>query len=149
MFDIGGWEFLIIIIVAIVVIGPKELPAALKTITSWIRKGRELARDFQGSLDDLAEEVELEKITKEVKEEIGLNSLSNIEEDLKNSINKTVDQSGEIKGSIKKVKQNLDTELKAIKSSANLSFKNQTSSSSNPQELVPVKAKTKKHKNGD
>ena len=149
MFDIGGWEFLIIIIVAIVVIGPKELPAALRTITSWIRKGRELARDFQGSLDDLAEEVELDKITKEVKEEIGLNSLSNIEEDLKNSINETVDQSGEIKGSLKEAKQNLDTELTAIKSSEKISFKNQTPSSSNPQELIPVKAKTKNHKNGD
>ena len=112
MFDIGGWEFLIIIVVAIVVIGPKELPAALRTLRLWIRKGRELARDFQGSLDDLAEEVELDKITKEVQEEIGLNSLNNIEEDIKNSIKETVDQNEEIKGNLKDTKQNLNLNRK-------------------------------------
>ena len=134
MFDIGGWEFLIIIVVAIVVIGPKELPAALRTLTLWIRKGRELARDFQGSLDDLAEEVELDKITKEVQEEIGLNSLNNIEEDIKNSIKETVDQNEEIKGNLKDTKQNLNRELKSIKSDENFPFNNQTPVGSDSQD---------------
>ena len=147
MFDIGGWEFLIIIVVAIVVIGPKELPAALRTLTLWIRKGRELARDFQGSLDDLAEEVELDKITKEVQEEIGLNSLSNIEEDIKNSIKETVDQNEEIKGNLKDTKQNLNRELKSIKSDENFPFSNQTPVGSDSQDLAPVEAEIKNPKN--
>ena len=147
MFDIGGWEFLIIIVVAIVVIGPKELPAALRTLRLWIRKGRELARDFQGSLDDLAEEVELDKITKEVQEEIGLNSLNNIEEDIKNSIKETVDQNEEIKGNLKDTKQNLNRELKSIKSDENFPFNNQTPVGSVSQDSAPVKAESKNPKN--
>ena len=147
MFDIGGWEFLIIIIVAIVVIGPKELPAALKTVTSWIRKGRELAKDFQGSLDDLAEEVELEKITKEVKEEIGLNSLNEIEDELKNSINETVEQSEEIKRSLEEREQNLGTKLKTIKSDEKFPFKKETPSGNDSQ--PPISVKIESEKNGD
>ena len=56
MFDIGGWEFLVVIVIAIIVIGPKDLPGTIRTVTGWIRKARELAREFQSGLDDLARE---------------------------------------------------------------------------------------------
>ena len=72
MFDIGGWEFLIIVIVAIVIIGPKDLPGMIRSVTGWVRKARELAREFQSGIDDLAQEVELEKIGEEFKNDIGL-----------------------------------------------------------------------------
>ena len=50
MFDIGGWEFLIVIVIAIIVIGPKDLPGAIRTVTGWIRRARELAREFQSGI---------------------------------------------------------------------------------------------------
>ncbi len=62
MFDIGGWEFLVIIVLGIVIIGPKELPGAIRNVTMWVRKARGLAREFQGGLDEIVRESELDKL---------------------------------------------------------------------------------------
>ncbi|NQU71622.1 MAG: twin-arginine translocase subunit TatB [Rhodospirillales bacterium] len=66
MFDIGGWEFMLIVILGIVIIGPKELPGALRNITIWIRKARGLAREFQSGIDDIVQEAEFDKIRQDV-----------------------------------------------------------------------------------
>ena len=62
MFDIGGWEFLLIAILGIIIIGPKELPGAIRTVSIFVRRARELARDFQSGLEDVAREAELDKL---------------------------------------------------------------------------------------
>ena len=62
MFDIGWTEMLVIAVVAIVVIGPKELPRALRTAGQWMSKARGLARDFQRHVDDMVRESELEEL---------------------------------------------------------------------------------------
>jgi len=62
MFDIGGWEFLLIAILGIIIIGPKELPGAIRTVSIFVRRARELARDFQSGLDDVAREAEFDKL---------------------------------------------------------------------------------------
>ena len=93
MFDIGGWEFLIVILIAIVVIGPKDLPGTIRTVSSWIRRARELAREFQSGLDDLARETDVEGVKKEIQSDLGLDEPVNaIGEQIKN----TVDPDGEI-----------------------------------------------------
>jgi sec-independent protein translocase protein TatB len=56
MFDIGGWEFLLIAILGIIIVGPKELPGAIRTVSMFVRRARELARDFQSGLEDVARE---------------------------------------------------------------------------------------------
>ena len=58
MFDIGGWEFLVIAILAIIVIGPKDLPATVRIVSQWARKARGLAREFQSGLDEMAREAD-------------------------------------------------------------------------------------------
>ena len=63
MFDIGGWEFLLIAILGIIIIGPKELPGAIRTVSMFVRRARELARDFQSGLEDMAREAELDTLT--------------------------------------------------------------------------------------
>ncbi|MBI77104.1 MAG: twin-arginine translocase subunit TatB [Rhodospirillaceae bacterium] len=70
MFDIGGWEFLIIIVVAIIIVGPKDLPGALRTVTSWVKKVRSMSHDFRNTIDDLADEVELETINKNLQKDL-------------------------------------------------------------------------------
>ncbi len=93
MFDIGGWEFLIVIVIAIVVIGPKDLPGTIRTVSSWIRRARELAREFQNGLDDLARETDIEGVKKEIQSDFGLGDPGNtIGEQIKN----TLDPDGEI-----------------------------------------------------
>ena len=54
MFDIGGWEFLVIAVLASVIIGPKDLPATVRMVTTWLGRLRGFARDFQSGLDDIA-----------------------------------------------------------------------------------------------
>jgi len=43
MLDIGGWEFLLIAILGIMIIGPKELPGAIRTVSMFVRRARERA----------------------------------------------------------------------------------------------------------
>lgn len=75
MFDIGGWEFLVIVVVAIVVIGPKDLPHVIRGVSQWMAKARELAREFRSGLDELSREVELDKLQREVRSSVGADEL--------------------------------------------------------------------------
>ena len=62
MFDIGWQEIFVLAILAIIVIGPKDLPRAIKVVTQWIKKARYMARDLQDGLDDMVREAELDDI---------------------------------------------------------------------------------------
>jgi sec-independent protein translocase protein TatB len=62
MFDIGWSEMAVIALVALVVFGPKELPAALRTGAKLMKQGRKLAREFQSSVDQLIKEAELDEV---------------------------------------------------------------------------------------
>ncbi len=67
MFDIGWQELFILAVLAIIVIGPKDLPHAIRAITKGIRKARSMARDLQDGMDDVIREAELD----DIKETIG------------------------------------------------------------------------------
>ena len=60
MFDIGAMELFIIAIVALIVVGPKDLPRLLKTVGGFVRKARDLATEFRMGVETLASEVERE-----------------------------------------------------------------------------------------
>jgi sec-independent protein translocase protein TatB len=64
MFDIGSTELLLTAIVAIVVIGPKDLPRALYKVGQVIGKARGMARHFRTGVDAMVREVELEELEK-------------------------------------------------------------------------------------
>jgi len=66
MFDIGWGELLIIGIVALIAIGPKELPGALRTLGHWMGKIRRMAGDFQNQFNEAMREAELADLKKEV-----------------------------------------------------------------------------------
>ena len=70
MFDIGGGELLVIGIVALVVIGPKELPGLLRTAGNAMSKVRRMAAEFRGQFDDAMREAELHDLKKQV-EDVG------------------------------------------------------------------------------
>lgn len=65
MFDVGWSEMLVILAVAIIVIGPKDLPRALYTAGKFIRKIKIFTGDIQKSLDGIMREEELNEITRE------------------------------------------------------------------------------------
>src|SRR6266702_1349614 len=93
LFDIGWPELMLIGIVALVVIGPKDLPRALRVAGFWVRKARTLSREFQGSIDQMIREAELEEVRQDLKKAT--------EFDLENEIRSTVDPTGELAQSIK------------------------------------------------
>ena len=64
MLDIGWSEMLMIAVVAIVVIGPKDLPRTLRTIGQWIGKARTVTRDLQNSVNDMIADSEIEELRK-------------------------------------------------------------------------------------
>jgi len=66
-FDIGWPEFLLIGVVALVVIGPKDLPAALRVAGYWVRKARSLSREFHSSVEQMMREVELHEVQSELR----------------------------------------------------------------------------------
>jgi sec-independent protein translocase protein TatB len=66
MFDISWSEFLLIGVVALVVIGPKELPAVMRTLGQWTRKVRSMASDFQNQFQEAMREAEMADLKKEV-----------------------------------------------------------------------------------
>jgi sec-independent protein translocase protein TatB len=68
MFDIGWGELMLIGIVALIAIGPKELPGALRTLGQWIAKVRHMAAEFQGQFQEAMREAELAELRKEVDE---------------------------------------------------------------------------------
>jgi sec-independent protein translocase protein TatB len=66
MFDISWTEFLLIGIVALIVIGPKELPAVMRALGQWTRKIRSLAADFQNQFHEAMREAEMADLKKQV-----------------------------------------------------------------------------------
>jgi sec-independent protein translocase protein TatB len=66
MFDISWTEFLLIGIVALIVIGPKELPAVMRSLGQWTRKIRSLAADFQNQFHEAMREAEMADLKKQV-----------------------------------------------------------------------------------
>ncbi|WMT71347.1 Sec-independent protein translocase protein TatB [Bradyrhizobium sp. Ash2021] len=71
MFDIGGGELIVIAIVALIAIGPKELPGVLRMVGQWMGKARKMAAEFQGQFQEAMREAEMADLKKsfdEVKE---------------------------------------------------------------------------------
>ena len=71
MFDIGWSEFLVIAVVALIAIGPKELPGVLRMVGQWMGKARKMAAEFQGQFQEAMREAEMADLKKsfdEVKE---------------------------------------------------------------------------------
>lgn len=100
MFDISWTEFLLIGVVALIAIGPKELPGVLRTAGQWMGKVRRMAAEFQGQFQEALREAEMADLKKEV-DDIGdsarnlassLNDATRIEDPLKPSTPSTTSE---------------------------------------------------------
>jgi sec-independent protein translocase protein TatB len=93
LLDFGWSELLLIGVVALVFIGPKDLPKALRVAGFWVRKARTLSREFQSSIDQMIREADLEDIRKDLKQASELN--------LDHEFRRTVDPTGSLEESLK------------------------------------------------
>lgn len=62
MFDVAPTEFLLVAVVALLVIGPKDLPRVMRTVGKWVGKARGVARQFRAGFDNIVREAELEEM---------------------------------------------------------------------------------------
>lgn len=65
MFDVAPTELLLVVVVALVVIGPKDLPKAMRFVGKWMGKAKGMARHFRAGLDTMMREAELEELEKQ------------------------------------------------------------------------------------
>jgi len=93
MLDFSWSELALIGVVALVVIGPKDLPKALRTAGVWVRKARTISREFQSSVEQMMREAELDEVKKQIESVSSVNVAKEIE--------KAVDPTGELAESLK------------------------------------------------
>ena len=92
MFDFAWSELALIAAVALVVIGPKDLPRTLRIVGQWVRKARAIAREFQGSLDQMVREAELDDIKRDIDRAANF--------DFDRDIRQAIDPGGELQRSL-------------------------------------------------
>lgn len=93
MFDIGWSELVVVAVVALIAIGPKELPGVLRMVGQWIGKARRMASDFQGQFNEAMREAEMadikkqfDEVTSAAKDMSPTNLLTSAVEDIEKSV---------------------------------------------------------------
>jgi sec-independent protein translocase protein TatB len=143
MLDIGGWEFLIVAFVLLMVVGPKELPKMLRGVTRAIRQVRSMASEFTRGMEDLAAENELGDLK---------NTIADVRSGNLTSIADKIDPGGELQESVTDIKSSaqLDStysELTGLKDVGD-ETQQEMASATKPSKTVskPAKAKSAKKK---
>lgn len=125
MFDIAWTELLLVVVVAILVVGPKELPGMLRTIGRTIGSVRKMAGEFQSTLNDAVKEAEKQSGIDEMRKQADAAQNFNPLDDLK----KTLEDE----------KQKLEKSMARAEEDVKTSLKEENSSEAEP-EAAPVKA---------
>lgn len=96
MFDFAGSEIALVAVVALILIGPKDLPIAIKAVTGVIKKARRMASEFQVHVDDMMRDADMGELR------TGLNDLRRM--DIKGKILSAIDDDGTVRKSVADVK---------------------------------------------
>ena len=92
MFDFAWSEIGLIGVVALIAIGPKDMPAAIKAVTGMIKKARRMAGEFQTHVDEMMREADLAEVRQQ------LDEIRNF--DIKGEIEKAVDEDGSLRATL-------------------------------------------------
>ena len=87
MLDIGWTEILVITVVALFIVGPKDIPKALRTVGIWLGKLKSLSREFQNTVEDAVRESELDEVKKQIE---------SAKNDFTKGMTETIDSEGEL-----------------------------------------------------
>ena len=133
MFDFGWQEFLVIAFVLVLVVGPKDLPKVLKTVTKYIRNMRQMASEFHRGIENMADEADLKDSFNELKNNnIDKTIQSHLDPD--NEVTKALQQakdSADLANETNKVKETLKT-------TAEDSLKDENNLESQPNKNIEV-----------
>ena len=86
MFSFGWGEILLILVVIIIVVGPKDIPKFLRQIGNLSKSIKKISREFKSSLNQIAEETDLKDVKNSITEVTNLNKELDIKSNLKNEI---------------------------------------------------------------
>ena len=86
MFSFGWGEILLILVVVIIVVGPKDIPKFLRQIGNLSKSIKKISREFKSSLNQIAEETDLKDVKNSITEVTDLNKDLDIKSNLKNEI---------------------------------------------------------------
>ena len=86
MFSFGWGEILLILVVVIIVVGPKDIPKFLRQIGNLSKSIKKISREFKSSLNQIAEETDLKDVKNSITEVTNLNKELDIKSNLKNEI---------------------------------------------------------------
>lgn len=95
MLDIGWSEMAVIALVALVVIGPKDLPKVMRTVGQWMRKARSVSREFQSSIDEMIRDAELDDAKKAIQSTRNFN--------VDRMLDETIDPTGDLKKEVRAI----------------------------------------------
>ena len=129
MLDIGWTEILIIAVVALFVVGPKDIPKALRTVGIWVGKLRHLSREFQTTVEDAVRDTELEEVKKQIE---------SAKTGFTKELNESMDPKGELTGM-----------LSGVNDTSENTTSKETNKSSSAWPLPLSDSKTKTQKKGD
>tara|TARA_Y100001970_G_scaffold286270_1_gene408016 strand:+ start:824 stop:1261 length:438 start_codon:yes stop_codon:yes gene_type:complete len=133
MFDFGWQEFLVIAFVLVLVVGPKDLPKVLKTVTKYIRNMRQMASEFHRGIEKMADESDLKDSFDELKN---------------NNIDKTIqshlDPGNEVTKALQQAKDSADLAnetnkvKETLKTTAEDSLKDENNLESEPNKNIKI-----------
>ncbi|ADE38657.1 Sec-independent protein translocase protein TatB [Candidatus Puniceispirillum marinum] len=109
MLDIGGWEFLVVAFVLLMVVGPKELPKMLRGFTRFTRQMRAMASEFTRGMEDIASQSEVSDLK---------NTIADIKQGDYSNLVDTIDPSGDLADTVDETKRSIagNTDLEEVKS---------------------------------
>ena len=85
MFDLSWSHIFIFLVVALVVVGPKDMPRLLRTAGQWMAKARGMANEFRKSFDDMARQTELDELRQQIADLHSERPLAGLQDDLNKS----------------------------------------------------------------
>jgi sec-independent protein translocase protein TatB len=88
MFDFAWTEIAVVVVVALVAIGPKDMPVALRAVTNAIKKARRMASEFQSHVDEMVKDADLQEVRDQI------NQIRNF--DVKGAVERAVDPDGSL-----------------------------------------------------
>mgnify|MGYP000320138691 FL=1 len=104
MFTFGWGEILLVLVITIVIVGPKDLPKLIKQLSTFTKSLKKLSREFKSSLNDIADQEEFKEINKSIMEAKNIKDDLNIKNKFKSEIQ-----------SLKETSNLIDKEVKDIK----------------------------------
>ena len=123
MLTFGWGEILLVLVVVIVVVGPKDLPKLIKQFSTFAKSLKKLSREFKYSLNEIADQEEFKEINKTIMEAKNIKDDLNIKDKFKSEVKSLKETTNIIEKEVKDLK-NIENEINSTKEKSTLVEKN-------------------------